>query len=191
MRGSALKISNDSFKSIPMIHFGCMHVHAHLLNSIADIGSREGEILKSPCKAAIQCRVVIIGTRVGTELGFCINRSGGGFTRRHASPVNNFFRVCLLRKKQFGTLPLYVNAQKMTQRPEILHCKFCCKTRHNMNPKRICGGGENDVINVDKEIGRIAIVLIREKRIVTFALPKPQRKNEISEPLIPGTWSLF
>jgi hypothetical protein len=44
----ALEVSNDALRDREMGHTGVVHVEAHLLDRVGNIGPGEGEVLKSP-----------------------------------------------------------------------------------------------------------------------------------------------
>jgi hypothetical protein len=58
-----------------------VHVEAHLLDRIGNVGSAEGEVLESPSQTAVGSRVMDGGPHVGGDLGLSVRwvegRSGG------------------------------------------------------------------------------------------------------------------
>jgi hypothetical protein len=53
-----------------------VHVEAHQLNRVGNVGSGEGEVLESPSQAAVYSWVINGGGQVGGDLGLSVNRSG-------------------------------------------------------------------------------------------------------------------
>jgi hypothetical protein len=50
-----------------------VHVEAHLLDCVGDVGPGEGEVLESPSQATVGSQVTNGGTRVGADLDLSVN----------------------------------------------------------------------------------------------------------------------
>jgi hypothetical protein len=53
----ALEVSKDVLRGYEMGLSRVVHVEAHMLDRISNVGPREGEVLESPCQTAVGNRV--------------------------------------------------------------------------------------------------------------------------------------
>jgi hypothetical protein len=64
---------------------GGVHVKAHLLDDVGDVGPGESQVLKSVGEAPVDRRVGDRGAVVLRELHLSVDRRGAGFAIGHAS----------------------------------------------------------------------------------------------------------
>jgi hypothetical protein len=62
-------------------------MEAHLLDSIGDVGAREGEVLERACQAPVRCCISNWGLVVLRELRLSVNRRGTWLAIGHANPL--------------------------------------------------------------------------------------------------------
>jgi hypothetical protein len=56
-----------------------VHMEAHLLDGVSDVGPREGKVLERACQAPVRCRVGDLGPVVLKELCLSVGRRGARF----------------------------------------------------------------------------------------------------------------
>jgi hypothetical protein len=62
-----------------------VHVKAHLLDDVSDVGSSEGEVLESPDEASVGCHIADWDAVVVGDLHLSVNRRGAGLAVGHVS----------------------------------------------------------------------------------------------------------
>jgi len=83
---SALKVAENALHSAKMRLSRVMHIEADLLNSISNVRTGEGEILKCSSNAAIVSRVSD-GNTISRKLSMSINRSTIGLAVKHTGTL--------------------------------------------------------------------------------------------------------
>jgi hypothetical protein len=84
-----------------------IHVEAHLLDRVGNVGPDEGEVLESPSQAAIGSRVADGGPHVGGDLGLSVDRCGVGLAVAHASMLKDVLSILALVEEEVIELLLY------------------------------------------------------------------------------------
>ena len=92
---SALKAAENARHSAKMRLLGVVHIEADLLNSIRNIWTGEGEILKCSSNAAIVSRVGD-GDTISRKLSMSINRSTAGLAVKHTGTLQNVQHILTL-----------------------------------------------------------------------------------------------
>jgi hypothetical protein len=85
----ALEIPKDVLHGREMGLMGVVHVEAHLLDRVGNVGPGEGEVLESPSQATVGSRVVDRGSHVGGDLGPSVDQRGAGLAVTHASTLKD------------------------------------------------------------------------------------------------------
>jgi hypothetical protein len=86
---------HDPFESGEMGLPRGVHIQAHLLDDVSDVGPREGEVLESGKTLHRRPRAVVL-----RELRLSVNRRGAGLAVGHASPLEYVDGILALVKEE-------------------------------------------------------------------------------------------
>jgi hypothetical protein len=86
---SALEVPKDALHGREMGLTRVVHVEAHLLDHIGNVGPGEGEVLESPSQTTVGSQVTDGGPHVGGDLDLSADRRGTGLTVAHASTLKD------------------------------------------------------------------------------------------------------
>jgi hypothetical protein len=101
----ALEVAEDPLRSPEMGLSWVVHVEAHLLDHVGDIGPGEGEVLRIPGQVAVGGRVTDGGAHVRGDLGMSVNRHGAGLAVAHANALVDIPSVLtLVEEEAFNSL---------------------------------------------------------------------------------------
>jgi hypothetical protein len=125
----ALEVAEDPLRSREMGFPQVVHVEAHLLDHVGDIGPDEGEVLESPGQAAVGSRVTDGGARVGGDLGLSVDRRGAGLTVAHASALKDIPSILTLVEEEVVDSLLHRDAEEVVEGVEVLHGKLLLESR--------------------------------------------------------------
>jgi hypothetical protein len=64
-----------------------VHVKAHLLDSVDDVGPSEGEVLEGPCEALVGRHIAYRVVDVVRDLRLGVDRRGARLTIGHVNPL--------------------------------------------------------------------------------------------------------
>ena len=115
-----MKVLENALQIAQMRFPGIIHVQADLLNSIRNIWSGEGEILKGTSDTAIVCRVGDCDT-ISKELGVSIHRGAAGLAVEHTSTFQNIQHILTLGEKQTVMMALNTDSEEMMKRSHVHH----------------------------------------------------------------------
>jgi hypothetical protein len=79
---------------------GVVHVEAHLLDRIGNVGPFEGEVLESTSQVVVGSRVTDGGPHVGGDLGLSVDRHGAGLAVAHVSTLKDVPSILALVEKE-------------------------------------------------------------------------------------------
>jgi hypothetical protein len=133
---------------------GIVHVEAHLLNGVGDVGARECQPLEGTSEAPV-IRGILNRRTVCCQLRTNLHRCGGRLALGHPSAVQNLQHVLALREKQTGPVTLNVHPQKVVEFPQILHGELRPKSSNGALEKTGGRRCENDVIDVEQQVDHI------------------------------------
>jgi hypothetical protein len=102
----------------------CVHMKAHLLDDIGDVGPGEGEVLECACQAPIRHRVDDRGPVGLRELRLGVNRHGAGLAVGHASSLQNVGGILTLVQEETLGPTFGSDAEEVMERPQVLHRKL-------------------------------------------------------------------
>jgi hypothetical protein len=126
-----------------------MHVEADLLHGVLQLRESERQVLQGTNNGAI---VGCIRSRrsIGSgELGFRVDRSGRGGAIKHPNVLKNIASVLVLM-------------EEVVERAEVLDGELSAKTISELSKKSITTGCQNDVVNIEQQIGRIIALSIEK-----------------------------
>jgi hypothetical protein len=83
----AAEVAQDPLESGEMGLPWGVHMEAHLLDGVSDVGTREGKVLERACQAPVRCRVGDRGPIVLRVLRLSVDRRRVGLAVRHANPL--------------------------------------------------------------------------------------------------------
>jgi hypothetical protein len=96
----ALEVPKDVLHGHEMGLTRVMHVEAHLLNRVGNIGPGEGEVLESPGQAVVGSRVTDGGPHIGGDLSLSVDRRGAGLVVAHASTLKDVASILALVEEE-------------------------------------------------------------------------------------------
>jgi hypothetical protein len=108
-----------------------VHVEADLLDGICNVWPGEGQVLESPCEAAVCCRICNRGAIRGRDLGTSVDRGGTRLAITHAIAGDDVQSVLPLREKEGVALLLNVHAEEVMKWTKILHSKCLFQSLNN------------------------------------------------------------
>jgi hypothetical protein len=86
---------------------------------------------------------------------------------------------------------LNMHTKKIMQFTEVFHSKFLLQGWDNPLAKTGRGGSENDVIDIEEQVGRVGTTLIDEQWSIWLGLSKPKREQVCGKATVPGAGSLL
>jgi hypothetical protein len=101
-----------------------VHMEAHLLNDVGDVGPGESEVLERAYQAPVRRRVSDRGPIVLRELRMCVDWRGAGLAVGHASSLQNVDGVLALVQEETQRPTFGGDADKVMERSQVLHCKL-------------------------------------------------------------------
>jgi hypothetical protein len=96
----ALEVPKDALRGCEMGLMGVVHVEAHLLDRVGNVGPGEGEVLESSSPAVIGSRVADGGLHIGGDIGLSVNRCGAGLAVTHASTLKDVLSILALVEEE-------------------------------------------------------------------------------------------
>jgi hypothetical protein len=96
----ALEVPKDALRGCEMGLMGVVHVEAHLLDRVGNVGPGEGEVLESSSQAVIGSRVADGGLHIGGDIGLSVNRCGAGLAVTHASTLKDVLSILALVEEE-------------------------------------------------------------------------------------------
>jgi hypothetical protein len=81
------EVAQDPLESGEMWLLWGVHMQAHLLDDVGDVGPREGEVLEHASQAPVRRRVGDRGPIVLIDLRLSVDKRGAGLAVGHASPL--------------------------------------------------------------------------------------------------------
>jgi hypothetical protein len=109
MVDGALKVPKDALHSREMGLTGVVHVEAHLLDHIGNVGLDKGEVLECPSQAAVGSRVADKGPHAGGDLGLSVDRRGAELAVAHASTLKDIPSILALVEEDVGSLLYWIH----------------------------------------------------------------------------------
>jgi hypothetical protein len=94
-----------------------VHMQAHLLVGVGDVGPREGHVLEGTNQAPVGRRVGDRGLVVLRELRLIVNRRGAGLTVGHANPPYDVDGVLTLVEEETLRPTLGGDAEEVVEGP--------------------------------------------------------------------------
>jgi hypothetical protein len=167
-----------------------VHVKAHLLDGVGDVGPGEEEVLKGPGKTPVAGWIGNRGAG-GGEFALCVHWSRAGLAVNHASTFKDVDGVLPLVEEQTLGTSLDGDPQEVVERPEVLHRKLPLETGDDATQKLEGGGGEDDVVDVEEEVRGIRTVTKDEQGRVRLGLDKTLRTQEGGEATVPSPGCLL
>jgi hypothetical protein len=187
-----LEVAEDMLRSHEMGLLRVVHVEAHLLDRVGDVGFGEGEVLESSSQAAVGNRVTDVGARVGGDLGLSVDRRGVELAVAHASTLKDILSELVLVEEEVVNSLLYRDAEEMMEGAEVLHGKLLVESRSGMLEKPQTRGGEDDVVDVEEQVGDVSAVTVDEQRGVRLDLLHEAKGHQVGgKAVIPSSRSLL
>jgi hypothetical protein len=98
-----------------------VHMQAHLLDDVGDVGPREGEVLERAGEASVGRRIGDRGLVVLRELRLSVNLCGTTLVVGHASPLQDVDGVLALVEEEILRPVLGGDAEEVVEGPQVLH----------------------------------------------------------------------
>jgi hypothetical protein len=169
-----------------------VHVEAHLLDRVEDVRPGEGEILESPGQAAVGCQAADRGdTHVEGDLGLSVNRCGAGLAVTHTSALNDVSSVLALVKEEAVASLLHWDVEKVVEGDEVLNGELLLESRSGALKKLRARGGEDGVIDVEKQIRDVGATVIDEQWGVRLGLHEAKGHQIGGKAVVPSSWCML
>jgi hypothetical protein len=128
---------------------GVMHVEAHLLDHVGNVGPSEGEVLKSPSQAAVGSRVTDGGPNIRGDHVLNVDQRGAGLTVAHGNTLKDVPSILTLVEEEVIEPLLYGDAEEVVERANVLHRELMLKSCSDTLEKLRARSGEDDVIDIE------------------------------------------
>jgi hypothetical protein len=112
-----VEVAHDLLESGEMRLSWGVHMEAHLLDGVGDVGLGEGEVLERAGQAPVRRRVGDRGPAILRELRLTVDRHGVGLAVRHASPLQDVDGVLALVKEETLGPALSSNVEEVVEGP--------------------------------------------------------------------------
>jgi hypothetical protein len=178
MVNGALEVPKDALHGREMGLTRVVHVEAHLLDRVGNVGPSECEVLESPSQAAVGSRVTYGDPHGGGDLGMSVDRCGAGLAVPHASTLKNVPSILALVKEEVVGLLLYCDTEKVVKRVEVLHRELLLKSCSGTLETLRARGGEDDVADVEQQVSSVGAAAVDEQRGIRLDLHpgRPSRR---------------
>jgi hypothetical protein len=103
----ALEVPKDARRRREMGLVGVVHVEAHLLDHVGNVGPVEGAVLESPGQTVVGIWVADRAPQVGGDLGLSVDRHGAGLAVAHAGTLEDVLSILVLVEEEVVRLLLY------------------------------------------------------------------------------------
>jgi hypothetical protein len=113
----ALEVAQNSLESGEVGLSWCVHVKAHLLDGVCDVGPGEGEVLERVCQAPVRRCVGDRGPVVLRELRLGVNRRGAELAVGHASSLQNVGGILTMVQEETLGPAFGSDAEEVMERP--------------------------------------------------------------------------
>jgi hypothetical protein len=94
-----------------------VHMQAHLLDDVGDVGSREGQVLEGAGQALVGRRVGDQGPVFLREFHLSVDRRGAGLAVGHASPLQDVDGILVLVEEETLRPTLNGDAEEVVKGP--------------------------------------------------------------------------
>jgi hypothetical protein len=145
----ALEVPKDVLHGSEMGLTRVVHVEAHLLDHIGNVGPDEGEVLENPNQVAVGTWVMDGGAHVEGDLGLSVDRRRVGLVVAHASTLKDVPSIPALVEEEIIRPLLYWDTEKVVERVDVLHRELLLESRSGTLEKLRARGGEDDVVDVE------------------------------------------
>ena len=162
-----------------------------LLNNILQVGARQGQVLQGTHNGAVEGRIRGRRALQSRDLGLGVDRRRSGLAVKYASSIEKLMGVALLVQEE-PIWPLnHLNAKEVMQGTQVLQGKLITKT--SSEPLEECDSGcrQNDVVDVQQQVGRVNSVMKHEEGRIGASRCKSERLQEGDDALVPGSRCLL
>jgi hypothetical protein len=187
----ALETPKDALRGREMGLTGVVHVEAHLLDRVGNVGPSEGEVLESPSQAAVGSRVADGGPNVGGDLDLSVDRRGAGLAVAHASTLKDVPSILALVEEETVRPLLYCDAEEVVERAEVLHRELQLESCSSMLEKLRVQGGEDDVVDVEQQVSSVSAAAVDKQRGVRLGLHEAQGDQVGGKAVVPRSRRLL
>jgi hypothetical protein len=191
MVNGALEVPKDALRGREMGLTRVVHVEAHLLDRVGNVGPSECEVLESPNQTAVGSRVTYGDPHGGGDLGMSVDRCGAGLAVPHASTLKNVPSILALVKEEVVGLLLYCDTEKVVKRVEVLHRELLLKSCSGTLETLRARGGEDDVANVEQQVSSVGVAVVDEQRGIRLGLHEAQGDQVGGEAVVPRSRHLL
>jgi hypothetical protein len=128
---------------------------------------------------------------MSTNFKGSINRSVRRLAIQHTSTRKKIKNISSLGKKKSRRVMKNCNTQKMMKKTKISHRKLRTKKCDNVIYERLRGRSKNNIININKQIRNIIIMVVNKERCIGKRRGKINSLNKGRKSLKPTSGSLF
>jgi len=168
-----------------------VHEQARLIHSICKIRTCQGQVLECTRNAAVERRVIEEGTLRQGELWLGVDRCRSRLAVQHPSAFKNVFSILCLVEEEAMFVALNLHTEEEPDVTKILDCKFLAKQLDDVCQEITCRSGEQDVIDIDKQISCLTSVSEDEERCVGAGGDEANASEVATKTLKPRPGRLF
>jgi hypothetical protein len=168
----ALEVAEDPLRNREVGLSRVMHVEAHLLDRVGDVGPGEGEVLEGSDQAVIGDWVTDGGAGVRGDLGLSVDRRGARLAVTHANALKDILSVLALVEEEPVDLLLHRDAEEVAEGAEVLHGELLLESCSGTLKQLQARSCEDDVIDVEEQVYNVSTATIDEQRGVRLGLHK-------------------
>ena len=177
-----LNIEKNTLDSKKMICSKGVQKLAYSIDSMGNIWTRNGQLLKRANKRSIESRIRERRTMNSQVLGNN-HRGMNRFAVEQLSTSKNISSIFQLTNKSTIKTTRSFKAKKVTERAQILGSKLRVKLASKAVKKRWVVASNNDVINIKKQINKTRQLMKNKRRGVSAAVRKTKGKKKGAETL--------
>ena len=85
----------------------------------------------------------------------------------------------------------HLNAEEVVQRAQVLDDELSLKTRGELTEEASSGCRQDDVVNIEQQVGRVGALMINKERGIRAGGAKAELMKKRRNALIPSTRSLL
>jgi hypothetical protein len=125
------------------------------------------------------------------ELGLRVNMRGHRMAIKHPSTVKELMSILPLMKKEPIRTPKHLNPEEVVKRSQVLERKLSTKTISKLSKKLSGACCQDDIINVEEQVGGNTALGIDEQRSIGASGAEAELMKKCCDALVPRTRRLL
>ena len=161
-------------------------MEAHLLDSILNIRTRQGEVLESTNDAAVEGSVERRRALDGRQLSLCVDRRGSRLAVKHAGSLQKLVGILLLMQEEASGPTNNFDAEEVVESPQVLEGELGAEASCELLKKHWQGRNQDDAVDVQEKVSGGGALVKNKQGGIGLCGPKPLLSKEGRDPLVPG-----